>query len=77
MLTVEDKLTTAAIAGDTDALRQILRRHDAELRERLAGKIRATHRAAFDVDDVLQVTYVEAFLRIAEFMPNGRGAFGA
>lgn len=77
MLQVEDSLTTAALAGDQAALRGLLRRHDPHLRRQLAGKIRPTHRAAFDVDDILQVTYLEAYLRISQFNANGAGSFRA
>ena len=75
MIVSEDTLTSAALNGDEDALDGLLCRHDAALRSRLAGKIAAKYRAAFDVDDVLQVTYLEAFLRIGQFRPTGAGSF--
>ncbi len=77
MLRGSDTLTTAALAGDRDALRDLLRRHDPHLRAHFTGKIRATHRAAFDVDDVLQVTYLEVYLRIGQFRPGRPGGFRA
>lgn len=75
MLQVQDSLTMAAVVGDPAALRELLRRHDPHLRRHLAGKIRSTHRAAFDIDDILQVTYLEAFLRIELFKADGPGSF--
>ncbi len=77
MLQAEDSLTTAAVAGDQAALRGLLRRHDPHLRRQLTGKIRPTHRSAFDVDDILQVTYLEAYLRVEQFNPDGPGSFRA
>lgn len=77
MLATDEQLTTAAVAGDAAALRQLLRRHDGDLRALLAGKIRKTHRSAFDVEDVLQVTYLEVFLRIRDFSSKGPGSFRA
>ncbi len=77
MLQVEDSLTAAAVAGDQPALRGLLRHHDPHLRKHLAGKIRSIHRADFDVDDILQVTYLEAYLRIEQFHSRGPGSFQA
>jgi RNA polymerase sigma-70 factor (ECF subfamily) len=77
MLVSQDSLTTAAIAGDRDALEDLLRRHHEELRRWVAARIGRQYRAALDADDVLQVTYMEAFLRIEQFEPVGPGAFGA
>ena len=56
-----------ARAGDLEALAELLERHGAELGGRLAARIPAAHRAVLDPEDVLQVTYLEAFLRIADF----------
>ncbi len=67
MIDAEDQLTTAAVRGDTVALSALLKRHDAELHGRLASKIGRLYRGLLDADDVLQVTYVEAFLRIEQF----------
>ena len=75
MIVWNDRLTTAAVDGDEESLSILLRGHDAELRGRLADKIAPRYRAAFDVDDVLQVTYLEAFLRIAQFNRNGSDGF--
>lgn len=77
MIQAENTLTTAAIAGEQEALRKLLLREDTHLRQCLAVRIRPTHRAAFDADDVLQVTYLEAYLRIEQFIPNGPGSFRA
>ena len=75
MLEVQDRLTEAAVQGDQEALVELLERHDAALRERLVGSIDRAYRGALDVDDVLQVTYMEAFLRVSQFIPGENGTF--
>jgi RNA polymerase sigma-70 factor (ECF subfamily) len=75
MIAVEEQLTHAVLAGDEDALSELLRRHGQELRQRLTGQIGRQYRSAVDEDDVLQVTYMEAFLRIYQFTNAGSGSF--
>lgn len=62
-----------AIAGDTTALSELLREYGPKLREQLS--IDKRWQAALDPDDVLQVTYLETFLKIQSFTPGGPGAF--
>jgi RNA polymerase sigma-70 factor (ECF subfamily) len=71
----DESLTAAAISGDKAALTELLCRYDTQLRQRLEGRISRQYRAAFDEDDVFQVTYLEAFLRIGSFRSAGKGAF--
>lgn len=71
----EESLTAAALDGDGDALAVLLRRCDDPLRVRLDQSIGPQYRSAFDLADVLQVTYLEAFLTIRRFSPNGPGSF--
>jgi len=71
----EKQLIDRSIAGDADALSELLIAYDGTLRARLEGQIGRRYRSAFCVDDVLQVTYMEAFLRIGSFRPSGDGAF--
>ncbi len=71
----ENSLLELAVSGDDAALSEILRVSDAELRSRLSGQIGRRYRSALSVADVLQVTYMEAFLRIGRFRPAGNGAF--
>ena len=68
-----ETLLAGAITGDADALSALLEQHTAELRA--AIQIDQKWAAAFDPDDVLQVTFLEAFLRIGQFRPAGPGAF--
>lgn len=71
----EHRLIGQATSGDHSALTTLLRAYSPRLRARLAGKIGAAWRSALDEDDVLQVTFLEAFLRIDRFTPKGHGAF--
>lgn len=75
-MTREDgALIREAAAGDDDALRALLMRHGPVVRRRIAGSIARKHAAAIDEDDVMQVTYLEAYLRIGSFTPDHEGAF--
>jgi RNA polymerase sigma-70 factor (ECF subfamily) len=62
----------AAIAGDPAAMSHLLREHARELRAQIF--IEPQWRSALDADDILQVTYLEAFLRIGSFVYSGRGS---
>lgn len=73
--TVLDSLTVAAVDGDREALSELLCRHDAALRRRLDGRIARKFQASISLDDLIQVTYIEAFLAIDRFRPGKDGAF--
>lgn len=73
--TSEGQLIERSVSGDADALAELLVEFDGQLRARLDGQIGRRYRSAFGLDDVLQVTYTEAFLRIRGFRPTGDGAF--
>jgi len=75
MITVEEQLTTAAAQGDEAALSRLLKQYDGELHGRISTKIGRPYRGSLDADDVLQVTYLEAFLRIQQFVPDHSGGF--
>lgn len=61
--------------GDEEAIAALLERHGPTVRTRLAGKIGQHFRSSVDEDDVMQVTYLEAFVRFASFHDRGDGAF--
>lgn len=69
----DDGRIRQAIAGDTKALSELLREFGPKLREQLS--IDRRWQAVLDPDDVLQVTYLETFLKIHTFTPGGPGAF--
>ncbi len=75
MADTNDRLLNKAVDGDPDALTELLREFGPQVRQRISGKIAAPHRSAFDEDDVMQVTYLEAFLRIDQFAPSGEKSF--
>ena len=75
MDTSDEEIVRRATAGEEEALCALLARHGPGLQERLRGKIGALWQAAIDAADVMQVTYLEAFLRIRQFTPGGTGSF--
>ena len=70
-------LELRAVEGDQDALTRLIELHDATLRGKLGGKIPKRWQAVLSLDDLMQETYTDAFLDIADFTPRGDGAFEA
>lgn len=62
-----------AVAGDTEALAALLREHGPMVENALV--IDKIWQNVLEPADVMQVTYLEAFLRIRSFDPNGSAAF--
>jgi RNA polymerase sigma-70 factor, ECF subfamily len=75
MATVEDELAVRAVAGDEEALVALLERFGPIVRSKLRGRIDARWQSLLSDDDVMQETYVDAFLSIAGFEPRGEGSF--
>lgn len=71
----ESNLAARAIAGDADALTQLLHEHGPGIRALIAGSIASKWQTVLDADDVMQVTYLEAFLSIDGFVHQGQGSF--
>ncbi len=65
----------AAINGDMAAMSELLREHAPALRARIV--IDPKWQSVLDPDDILQVTYMEAFLRIPSFTYTGPGSLPA
>ncbi len=63
-------LIDSARRGDQGAVSSLLSRHGPPVRQRLNGRIGSHFRGVLDEDDVMQVTYLEAFVRIAAFSPR-------
>jgi RNA polymerase sigma-70 factor (ECF subfamily) len=61
----ERTLERAAVGGDEEALRALLLRHGPEVERGL--EIHAKWRSVIDTADIMQVTYLEAFLGIHRF----------
>jgi RNA polymerase sigma-70 factor (ECF subfamily) len=70
-----DSILEAAIAGDRGALEQLLREASPVVERAISNKIDERHRGQVEANDVMQVTYMEAFLRIGCFVPSRPGAF--
>lgn len=62
---------------DPALVERLLADAEPSLRQALWGLIPPTFRSALDIDDVIQVTFIEAFLRIGTFIPRGPGSFEA
>lgn len=73
----DESLLSSAVAGDAEALTSLLGRYGGEARAAISGAIGQQWRSVIDEDDVMQVTYVEAFLQIKRFQPNGIASFRA
>jgi len=71
----DDPLLAAAVTGDKDALSTLLARHGATVRQAIASDINSQFRSVLDEDDVMQVTYLEAFLRIRDLRATEAAAF--
>lgn len=71
----ESLLVARAKEGSEPAITELLERFGPQVRNRLLGKIAPTWQGVLELDDVLQVTYLEAFLQIEDFKPKGPGAF--
>ena len=62
MSTSDDALVSKAAQGDEEALRALLERYGMDIRNEL--QISSKWRGVVDAADVMQVTYLEAFLQI-------------
>lgn len=71
MLDHADPQMTRAIAGDTAALSALLRLHGPRVQEQL--RIGSPWQAMIGPEDVMQITYLEAFIQIGRFDAS-RGA---
>ena len=74
----DDDLTRkihVAVAGDVDALEALLERFGAIAGRRIDAEIGGQWRGALDADDIMQVTYLEAFLQIGSLAGTTRRTF--
>lgn len=63
---MDANLIQLARTGDREALTALLKRHDAAVRQEVAINLPQRWRTDLAVDDVLQVSYTDAFLAIAQ-----------
>jgi len=71
----DEELIREAIAGDRDALSLLLERYGEAVSRPLRFTIAPRWRSSVDVDDVMQVTYLEAFLEIERLIEPSVSAF--
>jgi RNA polymerase sigma factor (sigma-70 family) len=69
----DGRLIEQAVQGDRDALTQLLHKYGPRIRQHL--RISRTWQDSLDVADVLQVTYLEAFLQIRRLICREPSAF--
>lgn len=70
-----EQLLERAIAGDDETLTTLLESVGTRLHAELEARIGPRYRGLVGADDILQVTCMEAFLRIRSFTPKGPDAF--
>ncbi len=73
----DETLLDQAARGDTHALRELLARFGPRARLSIQGKVDRRHRSILDEDDVMQVTYLEAFLHIDQLISRDPNVFVA
>lgn len=71
----DEDLINRAVVGDEQALGELLRRHGPAVRKSLTGKIDKRWQSVLNEDDVMQETYADAFLSIAQFSAQGPNSF--
>jgi RNA polymerase sigma-70 factor (ECF subfamily) len=75
--TEEQALTAAAVAGDRVALERLLLSHYDALARRVESRLPPRVQSTQAVEDILQVTFCQAFRDIGSFEPRGEGSFGS
>lgn len=73
----DEELLSAAAQGDKDAMGALLARQGPLVRQTIATEIGSQYRSLIDEDDVMQVSYLEAFLRISDLRLKEVGPFVA
>lgn len=71
----DQELLARAVTGDEGALCLLLEQVGVQLHAELENRIGARYRGLVDADDIVQVTFLEAFLRIRSFAPREPGSF--
>jgi RNA polymerase sigma-70 factor (ECF subfamily) len=73
----EGQLIQRAKTGDRDALGELLFRFGGQVAARLEHDLAPQWRSAIDIDDVMQVTYLEAFLDFGRLSAGDGASFAA
>lgn len=77
LVEIDEQAVMGAVAGDADALASVLRAYGPSLHRHFAERIGRRYQAMLSSDDVLQVTFMEAFLHIRSFTYTGKNSFFA
>lgn len=77
MTRADAELLAHAAGGEAAALRALLEHYGAQVREAVRGKIGKRWQSILDEDDVMQVTYLEAFLHIEQLTARDPASFTA
>ncbi|HOW73847.1 MAG TPA: RNA polymerase sigma factor [Phycisphaerae bacterium] len=77
MIEADGELISRAVQGDQDALSRLLESCSPRLANSMASRIGGSWRPALDLEDVMQVTLLEAFLRIEQCRAREMGSFMA
>ena len=75
MTSENTNLLDRVASGDGDALRQLLEQHGDVIWRQIDREIGDKWRSMLDADDVMQVTYMEAFLRMSQIVAKDEPAF--
>ncbi len=73
----QDALVSRAVGGDAEALSRLLEEVGDELRRELGSSINVHYRSVLNEDDVMQVTLLEAFMRVNSLTSKTRAGFAA
>ena len=68
-------LLARASSGDDDALAALLAEFGPQTRARVAAQMPQRWQAALECDDIMQISYLEAFLRVGRVSDQGPAAF--
>ncbi|MFH1748301.1 MAG: sigma-70 family RNA polymerase sigma factor [Planctomycetota bacterium] len=77
MSSSDDNLLEKAASGDPDALGTLLEQYAVRLRGQMSGEVPPRWRSVLSIDDILQETYIDAFLDVCGFDYRGEGSFFA
>ncbi len=71
----DTELLRRATSREPEALRLLLKKFGPKVRDSIRGKVDARWRSMLEEDDVLQVTYLEAFLHIDQLVARDADSF--
>jgi len=73
----DEAIFARAVSGDPNALSDLLDRFGPQVERRLAGKLNPQWRSAMDIEDIMQVTFLEVFLQVDRLQARDGNTFMA